>query len=499
MQVADDPFDLDMTYTGSSNTNPYVIKNGYSSVLRLKTGSDLGYSDIVVEPNLAERWEVSQDGKTYTFHLRKGVKFANLPPVNGRELTAADVKWSFEYTSRTGAVKDAKLPPARYDYFFEGLESLQTPDPYTVVVKFKDVFAPFLTYVASSDNVIMPHEIYGQDGHFKDRLVGAGPFQPDFAASQKGTRFVLKKNPTYFEEGKPYLDEVNILIIREEATRLAAFQTKQVDYFVGGRDASVWDEVKRLVPDAVSYEFTNTPAILALNLTRPPFDNLKVRKAVSLGLDRDELVKVGAGGRGEWALAFSNMRNDLFTQQEIKSFIKSDQEQARRLLQEAGFSQGFQTDMIFSEADDETAKVAQLIQAQLKKVGIDILLKPLDPTENTKRRRAFDLNMMLLSEASRADLDGGLFLAVYTGGPSNYNKIADPKTDALIQAQRKEGDPAKRRELLREVLRHINESALAIPMYRTNQAIFTHPYVKDWYHSADLRTQGVARNVWLAK
>jgi peptide/nickel transport system substrate-binding protein len=162
--VTDDIQDMDMSYTGSTNTNATPIKLGYSYLMRMKTSPDIAYSENVIEPLLAERWEVSPDASTYTFYLRKGVKFADLPPVNGRELTAEDVKWSFEYSSRTGAVKDAGLRRAQYGFLFEGMESITVVDPYTVSVKFEKGFAPFLTYAASSDNLIMPHEIYDEAG-----------------------------------------------------------------------------------------------------------------------------------------------------------------------------------------------------------------------------------------------------------------------------------------------------------------------------------------------
>lgn len=498
--VTDDPFDFDMTYTGSSITNPYVIKRAYSSLLRFKTGPDVAYSEAVIEPLLAEKWEVSPDVTTFTFPLRNGVKFADLAPVNGRELTSADVKWTFEYVARARAFKDRKLPTSRYDFFFEGLESIQTPDPYTVVVKFKEAFAPFLNYVATSENPIMPHEIYEQDGHFKDRIAGSGPFQLDPIASQKGSKWVLKKHPTYFEEGRPYLDGLDLIVMRDEATRQAAFRAKQVDYYLGTRDASVTDEVKRSVPGSWSIEFTSTPAILAPNFKRPPFDNMKVRLALSRGLDRDELVKVAGGGRGGWALAFSNVRDDLFTQDEIKSFVKHNPEEAKRLLAEAGYAGGVQAELIYSsEGDDAVAKAAELVQAQLMKVGFNITLKPLTQTEMTLRRRRFDCDICWLSEAQRSDLDGQLFLAARSGGPSNYNQIADPKADALIVAQRKEGNPEKRRQILQEVLRYLNESGLAIATYRTTQAIVLHSYAKGFFANSDYRTQGVLTSAWLDK
>jgi peptide/nickel transport system substrate-binding protein len=498
--VTDDPFDFDMTRRGSSNANPYVIKESYSSLLRFKKGPDVPYTSQEIEPSLAESWQVSGDGKTYTLNLRRGVKFANRPTVNGRELTSADVKWTIEYTARLSPFdQDKELGPSRYTYFYEGLQSVTTPDPYKVVIQFKDVFAPFLTYMASSDSPIIPHEIYDADGSFTDTIAGTGPYQLDQDASQQGSKWVMQKNPTYFEKGKPYVDTINLIVIREDATRLAAYTTKQVDYIVGGRDPSVWDEIQRAVPTSVGQELSGTPAIMALNFTEAPFDNLTLRKALSLGIDRDELVKSAAGGKGSIALAFTNTRNDLFTEEEKRAIARFDPEEAKRLVKEAGYPNGVEAEMIYSGNSIASTKPAELVQAQLKKVGINIVLNPLPTAEMTKRRRAFDGQIFWLSEASRTDIDAALFLAVHSKGRSNYNQIAFPEIDAKIVDQRREKDPAKRLVILRDIFKTINEEAYAIPTYRVNQAVYTHPYVKNFFQTADRRTQGFMDTLWLDK
>src|SRR5207249_8200426 len=127
-----------------------------SSVLRFKTGPDVPYDALILEPALAEKWEASSDARTYTFTIRKGMKWPDIPPLSGREFTAADVKWSYEYYSRTGELKDKGLPPANLSALFEGLDRVDTSDPYTVVVRFKDPFAPFITTSPQPTNLTSP-------------------------------------------------------------------------------------------------------------------------------------------------------------------------------------------------------------------------------------------------------------------------------------------------------------------------------------------------------
>src|SRR5690242_2060616 len=155
VNVQTDPFDWDLSYVGKSVPNSNGISLAYESLLTLKRPPEAKYGDIAVQPKLAEKWE-APDATTYTFHLRPGVRFANLSPVNGRSMTAADVVWSYEYWSRSGSIASKKLPQAQFDWFFEGIDSIQAPDDSTIVVRFKDPFSPFLSYAASDYNPVVP-------------------------------------------------------------------------------------------------------------------------------------------------------------------------------------------------------------------------------------------------------------------------------------------------------------------------------------------------------
>ena len=157
------------------------------SLVRFRLGPDVHYSDLVLEPALAAQWEIP-DAQTYTFHLRPGVKFADLPPVSGRPMTSADVKWSFEYLSRTGSLANTKLAPSNARSLFAGLDRVETPDAATTVVRFGQPFAPFLTYAASEYSSVLAHEIFDQDGDLSKRAVGSGPAQMDVQSSQHGAR-----------------------------------------------------------------------------------------------------------------------------------------------------------------------------------------------------------------------------------------------------------------------------------------------------------------------
>ena len=147
IQLATEPSDLDPT--GKPSLLTPVLPLACDSLLSFAIGPKIDYNDVRLVPGLAEKWE-TPDGLTFTFHLVKGAKFASLAPVNGREVTSADAKWSMEYITRTGSFKnDSKLLPSQYAALFGGLSGIETPDATTVVVKFTEPFAPFLTYSAA--------------------------------------------------------------------------------------------------------------------------------------------------------------------------------------------------------------------------------------------------------------------------------------------------------------------------------------------------------------
>ncbi len=496
-----DPYDWDVTFNGQSTPNQYGVRLAYSTLLNYKVGEGSTYTSTELEPGLTERWEVGPDAKTFTFHLRKGAKFAPSPSSgnvggdsgnikgleNGREITSADVKWSYEYSARAGQFKDVKgLNKSPIDFIYEGLDGIDTPDPSTAVVRFKDGFVPFIYYTATQVNPIMAHEIYDQNGNLKDALVGSGPFQLDTQASQKGSRWSFKKNPTYFREGRPYLDEVRFLVLADDATARSAFQTRQLDqdYVLTPREV---DEVRKANPNAVVYEYQQSGFLELANSAKPPLGDPRIRKAMSLAIDRDAFIQSLFGGRGSWSLGFVNTWIDLFTEEEVKSFVKYDPAQAAQLVKDAGFPNGFEVDANYVTDNGEASKqINELLQAQLKKAGINLNLKAMSFSEDSMRRRARDFQFTTIAqEYPRAEIDAWLFPAAYKGGGNNYNQIDDPKANDLLLAQRRETDMGKRRELLRQAIRYLNENALAFPTARRSYFMFWQPNIKAYYPHAD--------------
>jgi peptide/nickel transport system substrate-binding protein len=481
LRASTDPFDWDLSYVGKSAPNGGGMGLAYNSLLSYKFGPGVGFADLTLVPSLAESWEVSPDATQFTFHLRRSVRFANLQPVNGRDLTSADVRWSYEYWSRTGSIAAANLPKSQFDWFFEGMNAIETPDPYTTTVRFGKPFVPFLSYAAADFNPVVPHELYDQFGSLKDHIVGSGPYQLDPENSQKSSRWVWKRNPNYWDQGKPYIDELRWLVIEDDAAGAAAFRSKQLDVLGAGLSGrlgySQAQQVRRDNPGAVEYGFSYPELThVWINTRHKPLDDLRVRQAIALSVDRDEFVKTLLGGTGDWALA--GAFPDTFSQQEIKQMLRRDPQEARQLLAAAGYSDGLDIEMTYpgKAYGDDFITLLQLFQSQLKQGGINISLKSVDKdTESSGRKNGTYTISITPGLSLEGDIDSYLFQFFHPSSKANYSGLSDPKLTTLIESQRQEPDATKRQDLIRQAVRMINVDLV------DGLGLFYPRYYQFWY------------------
>ena len=473
-----------------SNFDPSIKSGGSAQIMGLtnnrlvglKTGADVKFEDVILIPELAQKWE-APDAQTYTFHLQPNVQFANLPPVKGRAVTAADVKWSFEYLTRSGALKDKKLPPSTVATLFEGLEQIDAPDDNTVVMHLAQPFSPFLTYVSSEFGSVIAHEIFDQDGDFVKHTAGTGPWQLDTTATQKSARWVFKRNPTYFQEGLPYIDEIDNLVLPDPATSKAAFQTRQLDHWQGTDvTKDIVDQMKRAVPDIdVEQHLNPDPNHVYLNQQNPILRDLRVRQAIALSIDRDEFLKVFSAGQGEWALAAS--LPGFFTHGEIHQIIKYDPNQAKQLASAAGYPNGVPVSLLYPYDMGQTRiQIAQLFQAQLKNGGINLALEAVDYATYSARKRTgnYDIGMDPRTGIGDADPDGTLYAVFHPGSSGNYAHIDDPVLTPLLEAQRRELDQNKRTPIIRQAVQRIADQVWAVALFFGISYDLAQPYFKNY-------------------
>ena len=494
-----EPFDFDPTTREQDNRLIFVM--AYDSLLSLKATPEVSYNDIALLPGLADRWE-TPDAQTFTFHLHPGATFANAAPVNGRAATSADVKWSMEYLSRTGQFKGVKgLPPALNASTFKGMSGVETPDNNTVVIHFDAPYVPFLNYMAAEFTPILAHEIYDQDGNFSSRAVGTGPWQLDMPDTQKGARWVFKKNPTYFKSGRPYIDQVNWLVLLDDATQQAAFTSKQVAMFPGDHggspDYKTAQVIKQNNPDAVMDSYLDTSGnILYWNVRKAPLSDQRIRRAIALCLDRDASINSVLEGQGQWALAGGIP--GLFTQDEIKKLLPHDPAQAKQLVSQAGFPNGVDLQFMLQSDSAEQVSVTQLLQQQLKQGNINTTIQTVDSATSSKRRASGDFQLNFLTKRVNGDIDAYLVGDFLSSSAHNYIGVNDPDLDKLLLQQRSEVDPNKRKQVLRQTVQRITDQSWAFSLYYATRYAFWTPNLKN-FNVNWATTVPYFRESWLAQ
>jgi len=478
-------------------TTASVLGYPLDRLLGRKTGPDVKYDDFVIEPRLADKWE-TPDAQTYTFHLHPGVRFANLAPVNGREMTPADIKWTLEFLSRTGDA--SALKPAPSAAMFEGLESVESPDAATAVVHFKEPFAPFLNTITLEYSGILAREVGDLSGGYAQNVIGTGPWQLDTGASAPGQHWVFKKNPSYFRQGLPYLEQITQLIIPDDATANAAFETRQLDILdYTGLTDQLAGQITRAAANAVVFNYLSTEGKhLYINVGKPPLNDERVRKAFLMCIDRDAMIEALADGKGEWAVAGGIP--GLFSDAEVRQMLTFDPAQAKQLLNAAGYGNGLDLTAMYpgQKYGQELIDQWQLIQAQVKKAGINLVLQSVDSTEESNRKRSGDFQLEMVPKMLEGDLDETIYTSFYSKSAGNYSRINDPTLDQLVLAQRREPDLAKRRELWRQLARAVADGAWSTALYYRTQYQLWQPYLKDYYPNQGYRGWPLVAS-WLDK
>jgi peptide/nickel transport system substrate-binding protein len=330
-----------------------------------------------VQPMLATSYKVSADKKTYTFTLRSGVKFST-----GQPMTSADVKFSIDQAS--AAAKG-------WGYINTAIKSVEAPTPSTVVVNLKYPWAPLLADLSLFSNGIVPANYGGKtETQFYNAPVGTGPFKWDFW--HKGSALKLVRNPNYWEKGKPYLNSVTWTDVPSDNTRELQLKggQAQVDEF------PAWSTVGSLktTPSVTMNLFNSTRTdYLAFNEQRKPFQDVHVRRAISLAVDRAALVKAVLFGNGKPA-------NSLFPPQvpyyqAATPGLQYNLAQAKQEMAKSSVPQGFSTTILVSSGFSDYLTIATILQSELKPLGINLKIQQLDPNTANTNQQSLKYDMTL--------------------------------------------------------------------------------------------------------
>jgi peptide/nickel transport system substrate-binding protein len=461
----------------------------YNKLVTYETGPDVEYTDYKITPDLAEKWEVSDDGTVYTFHLREAY-WHDKEPVNGRQVDAEDVVATME--------RIIKLPGHQAAILSE-VKSIEASDDLTVVFTLKQPFAPFLNNMANHFMWILPKEAVDGKVDLATDAIGTGPFVLE--KWEDNVQATYKRNPKYFEKGKPYLDQIIYKVVPDQATRIAAFRTGQADS-IGGLSPEELNQLTKTNPDIkVNEVLFSTQEQVYMNMEKKPFNELKVRQAISLAIDRKSMVKSIYGGGetsspvnpslGDWALPLK----------EREELMPYDPEKAKKLLAEAGYPKGFDTTLMVTDGyGQQMVRVAQWVAEDLRNIGINAKIEIVEyATYFSERYPKVDYDMGVGYQTYFQEPDEWLRTQLHTKGARNWFNISNPELDKMLDEQRLIVDEKERKEKVHEIQRYVMKNIVnPIPLTTYYVKSPQQPYVKDWYPHSSYGYIHM-KNVWLDK
>ena len=430
---------------------------------------------------LAESWETPDD-TTIIFHIRKGVRWHNKAPVNGRELTADDVVYNWHRLLGLGKFSEAGPTPAHR--FVARFESVTATDDWTVVFKLeKPSLAGLNDILLNSRAAINSPEVIEEHGDVADwrNLVGTGPFM--LTDWTEDVSLTWTKIPDYWgfdekypENRLPYVDETIALIMKDEATRIAALRTGVVDALenagsaqIGSIDAA--ERLKETNPELVFWGFSiRSETSGAFNTTKPPFDDIRVRHAMQMALDLETINNTYYKGYGDWIAQgiIGTGLTDYFVPfeewpEEVKQYYIYDPEGAEALLDAAGHERGadgirFKTTFQVHQGADQG--VYELYAAYWREIGVDVEVMPVDGATNAAKIRDHTYGGLVGGEAGFDYTEplGLIKIILYTDALWNRPGISIPEVDAMIDAAGATLDIEEKIRLTKEINKYALEN-----------------------------------------
>ena len=415
-----------------------------------------------VRPWLATGYVVSNGGKRYTFRLRQGVRFSN-----GQPMTAADVKFSID---------DARAQSKGWGFLDAAIKNVQVKNPQTVVINLKYQWAPFLADVALFANGIIPKNFAGEKrAEFYKHPIGTGPFMWDKRVVGQSVTF--KRNPYYWQKGKPYLDSVTWTFVSDQNTRELQLRGGQIEV----DEFPPFNSIKKLqnTPGVKMTLFPSTRTdYLVMNEQYAPLADRNVRRAISYAIDRAAIVRSVLFGFGKPANSFMPPQVPFYSPH--SPGIQYNLAKAKAELAKSDFPDGFKVELMVGAGEQTENANGQIIQQALKKLGITVTFKQVDTStefaliQQQKYQLGFSYWTMDIADPDElvtfaVDPKGGGAESFFTG----YN---NPTVVNLSHQAQRNTNPAKRRALYAQIQRIAAQDAFMGFLYYSP---FRYAYSKD--------------------
>jgi peptide/nickel transport system substrate-binding protein len=484
---------IDPATTEDSTAYGFVETDWYDPMTRLNytTSPDWRIASKVT-PWLAERFE-QVDPITYSFNIRQGIKFHD-----GSPLSAQDIVFTYS------RIKDpATKANPNIRMYLDALDSVQAPDEFTVRLNTKRPSPDFLTGISGRNVPIVSKRFVESGGELSKNENGTGPYK--LSSYQKDVAAVAMRFADTWLKPGANLDGIRIVLKTDDSTASAAFSAGQAD-FVMLHDRKEADPVLKINPKAVTETFPVEEIHgLLFNQTKPPFTDVRVRKAIHLTIDRqaaDKAVNFGEGliagpivvaSKAGWAIPSDELQK-LPGYRQPKA---QDLAEAKRLLAEAGYGGGIKTTLGFSSTNAYAPSYAEVVQAQLRQVGIEATLQPWDNATYTQRRVKPDFDLVIVSEAGLSAPGNAAYSSFYSSGVyAKPRGIADADLDKLIDSQAVEFDFAKRGAIFQQIEREILDKVYKAPISSPKTYRLTQPWIHNWVdnrsaHPAVMNPEGI--------
>ena len=449
---------------------------------------------------LAEKWSWQDNYRNLVFFLRRDVRWHD-----GQPFTSKDVKFTFDI------VREAKDAPAKLRLnprkeWYTNVEAIEAPDASTVIFRLKRPQPSLLTMLASGYSPVLPAHV--PLAEHRTRCIGTGPFK--FKEWKRGEYVELTKNTDYFVKGRPYLDGLRYPIVVERGTRVAALQSGQVDVaYPGDTTVSIAAQLRGAVPQMVFTETpTNVSENILINTKRPPFDNVKVRRALSLAIDRRAYVSAVHQGSAMIGAALLPKPLGVWGLLEKEVMLlpgygkaAADKERVRKLLAEAGFgpTRPLKVEML-TRAIAIYLDFASFVINEFKQIGVEPTLRQIESAQwhPQATRREFVLGANLTG-LGVDDPDANFYENYACGSARNYGDYCDELVMKLIDQQSQELDPAKRMAMVAQIQRKLEEDAARPTMGWRVDRFAHHAYVKNLIPHQVVYNCCRMQEVWLDK
>lgn len=446
----------------------------YDGLVRFGAGTE-------ILPDIAESWDISPDSKTYTFHLRPGVRFTN-----GREVTAGDFKYSFERvlnprskSSRGWVFQDIVGAAGFIAGRAEGVSGIQVLDEATLRISLAEPFAPFLGFLAMPAALVVPREEverWGED--FSEHPVGCGPWKLEQWVHDDHLQ--LRANQDYFA-GSPKLSGILYRIIPETMTVTAEFEAGNLDWMsIPSAEFDRWVEKPRWKPYILS-QLKLQDTYIGINNQKPPFNDLRVRQALNYAVDVATIMKTIRPGRG--IRANGAIPPGLLGSDPQRKAYPYDPDKARQLLAQAGYPDGLHME-IWKMQSPEVTRILEAVQAYLADVGIraEIVSRDWGMLKQAINRGEPDAYYMTWL-ADYPDGENFLFPTFHSinwGGGGNRARYKNEQVDALIERARRTLDDAQREQLYREIDGIVFEEAAWIYLWYPKIFVVHQPWLRNF-------------------